>query len=62
VVLADAEDVHAHALREDPLLNDIADDLGLRKPGTCLIDGDVAEGIEAEDCFRVVAHVAADYV
>jgi hypothetical protein len=47
VVLADAEEVHAHLVRQLRLGDDVAEDAGVRQRAAVRVDGDVAEGVEA---------------
>ena len=48
VVLADAEEVDADLIGEHALLDDVADDLGLRQQLAVGVDGHVAERVQAE--------------
>ena len=48
VVLADAEEVNAHRVGQLGFGNDVADDPRLRECASVTVDGDVAEGVQAE--------------
>ena len=47
-MLADAKDVEADLVGQHGLLDDVAEDLGLRVKGTVGRARDVAEGVDAE--------------
>jgi hypothetical protein len=47
VVLPDAEEVHAHAVGQLRLGDDVTEDLGLGRQAAVCVGGDVAEGVEA---------------
>jgi hypothetical protein len=47
-MLADPEVVHADLVREDGLLDDVADGLGVRKKIPLFVDGDIAERVQPQ--------------
>ena len=48
MVLADADEVDAELIGEDGLLDDVAENGGLRQPLSAVVHGDIAEGVEAQ--------------
>jgi hypothetical protein len=49
VVFTDPEEVHAHLVGKDTLLDNVADRLGVGEGAVVIVVGDIAEGVEAED-------------
>ena len=49
VVLADPEEVHAHLLGENTLLDHVPERLGVGERAVLGVVGDIAEGVQAED-------------
>lgn len=44
----DAEEVQAQLVGEHGLVDDVPDDLRVRRRASCRVSGDVAKGVEAE--------------
>ena len=57
VVLADAEEVDAELVGEHRLVDDIADDLGVRQQAPVRRVGDVAESVQPE--FKLLCHAVS---
>src|SRR5438309_2207282 len=55
-MLPDSEMVYADPIGERALLDDVADDLRLRKPRARSVEGDVAESVQPKFQVHVVSH------